>query len=183
MASLTERLLQLAAQHRAKADALELAASELNGHAKEHAAVSLPGKLAGAIAVRGGHKSSGLASSVREQRERTAKLLDQIAASGGTPVHKDVIGRTAAPLTRTGYIQRVGDGYIRTAKPYIVNKDDQRAATKKTRRPSTSALRERVDAVRRPAKFDRSFPRMNRTINEANVSAYEDRVKAYWAEQ
>jgi|SRR5262245_52402 len=185
MAGLTERLLQLAAQHEAKAAALRLAASELNGHATHHATTTLPAKLAGAIALRG--KKPGTVAGVRAQRERTAELLDRIAASGGTPAPKSIVGRSAAPLTRAGYLQRIGDGYIRTAKPFIVSKDEQRATTAvaktKSGRPSINALRERVDAVKRPKEFDRSFPRMKGTINEANVSAYEQRVRAYWAER
>lgn len=186
MATLTERLLQLAAQHEAKAAALRLAASELNGHAKEHAAVALPGKLAGAIAVR----NKNLAANIQDTRNRMAALLDKIAQSGGTPYPADKVGRSGPPLVQAGYLQRVEDGYLRTAKTYIVSKYQAKMASqhaaapkKKIGRPSTRGLQARLDAVKRPEPYDRAFPRWKGPVTEYNVARFEQRVKDYWAEQ
>lgn len=188
MAGLTERLLQLAAQYDAKAAALRLAASELNGHATTKAVAGLPAALAGAIAIRKNAKSSEkghwTASAIAERRARTAELLEAIAESGGTPYPKDKVGKAAASLVKSGYIERSNGGYIRTSKEYVTDKNESRQQGRgKKGRPTINSLRERIDGVKRPKAFDPSFPRMRGRANEANVSAFEERVKAYWADR
>jgi hypothetical protein len=48
---------------------------------------------------------------------------------------------------------------------------------------SKQALRERYDAIKRPAERDASFPRMRGPLTLKNLEGFEERVAAYWAER
>lgn len=126
-----ERLLERAAEYRRKAEALELAVQELNGHAITRAVASLPGKVARATKMlrrseaqtkqqQPRRKSSYYTPAVKAKREKSAALLKKIAEAGGGGMPKNKVGTIVGALVRRGYVERVGDVYVRTSKEYVV---------------------------------------------------------------
>ena len=181
MPTLTERLHQLAAAYEAKAAALRLAAQELNGHARAHAALTLPAKLAQAISrTRQQQVRPTTIRDINAQRERSQALLDDLEAHGPYPWEK--LGRRAAPLMRTGHILKTKDGlYMRSKKPYDLVKPGTGGTRGRPAGSSRAALDARIAAIKRPETPDRSFPRL-KSRSLADVEAFEARVQAYWAE-
>lgn len=87
------------------------------------AALYRRGKRKRTIATRGktytsenGHR---VPPSLKKQRTRSANLLARFNASEPIPLPKGLKSTTFAPLVRYGYLEKQGDGYVRTSKEFV----------------------------------------------------------------
>jgi hypothetical protein len=124
--SVTQRKLeQLLHYHLQVVQALQTTLGLLNGHADAERKERAPSILATAMELdmarraakpRAQPKPPGWhTQNVKRRRAETAKLLDRFDAT--TPSRHPT--RTLGVLIQHGFLKKKGDGYIRTAKPFI----------------------------------------------------------------
>lgn len=159
-----ETLLAKADEHQRLADALRLAATELNGHATtKKQARGMDATLDGAVALRREQQTAAKTSRpaqnkqtlLLEQRTKTANFL---ATFGDTP--RNDVGRIAAPLAFNGYLRKTAAGWVRTTKPFEVTpssktsrQDAAPVHVATPRRYSPSVIKQRKKTAQLLAKF------------------------------
>jgi hypothetical protein len=57
--------------------------------------------------------------SLKKQRQKSARLLEHFNASEPMPFPKNAKSNVFAPLIRHGYLERQGEGYVRTSKEFL----------------------------------------------------------------
>jgi hypothetical protein len=137
------RLDRLLAYHESAAEAIRTTIGLLNGSAKAAKTNGHNTVLAEALALDGdrAHKVKAKArakkkkphrptgrDAIRVQRQRTAQVLDKFDLKTPRPVAEvaqelGVSSKRAgfSPLINHGYLKKKDDGYVRTAKPYVVD--------------------------------------------------------------
>jgi len=135
------RLDRLLAYHESAAEAIRTTIGLLNGSAKAAKTNGHSTVLAEAIALDGARAHKAKAShakkkktamtrtTIRAQRERTAQVLDlfdpktpRAAAEVAQHLGLSYMQIGLGPLVHRKYLKRKGDGYVRTAKAYHVDK-------------------------------------------------------------
>jgi hypothetical protein len=145
MTTTTQKLLQLAEMHEAKAKALRMAAAELNGHLTARAEQELPARLSKARKLRDAQRPEpdaivsaartiSATPTTRERFRKTPPLQKRkwsreahrarrlasarIIASLDTETPRAI--KVPSILIAHGYIAKKGNGYVRTNKPFTV---------------------------------------------------------------
>jgi hypothetical protein len=110
----------------------------------------------GSGTTRGGHPLGyGSREAETARRQRTGALLDHFAQHPGAPAPTPKQRRTASILAGKGYLRRKGDGFVRTRKPWMVERRtaEGQAAFAAAQTASTGTARSGRPGPRRgPAK-------------------------------